>query len=307
MPPLENSALIIGSDGFLGKSLDRILGKMGWELFHVPRAAGDLSDWRTVEAAFKGVPPVSRIFHVVTRQRTGAVQFGIQGEMLAINARVHLNILEAWRQYQSEAKLISTGSSCAYPESNRPLAETAYQTGPLHPSVTGYGLAKQVLATGAQTYAEQYGMLHLHCILATMFGPGDHHAPDRAHFVGGMLDRAVRERESGAEKFTVWGDPGTVREVLFVDDQIDAILSADLAFENRILNCAANSPITVGEVASSILQAIDWQAEIYSPPDSFHGAGYKVLDSGEFLSATNWKPKIGLMDGLRQVYEIEYA
>ncbi|MGD0635737.1 MAG: NAD-dependent epimerase/dehydratase family protein [Beijerinckiaceae bacterium] len=298
--------LVVGADGFLGKNFIRVLGERGRIAAGIGRAAGDLSDWAICEQAFKAAPKVERIFHVVTRQRTGAVQYGIQGEMLAINARIHLNVLEAWRLYQPQAKLISTGSSCVYPERDTPLGENAYQTGPLHPSVKGYGLAKQVLGIGAQVYAEQYGLRQLHCILATVFGPGDHKAPDRSHFLGAMLDRAVQEMRAGQTRFTVWGDPNTVRELLYVDDQIDAILAADGAFENDLLNCAAATPVTVGEAARAITRAIGWDAEIYSPPESFSGAGYKVLDSSRFLNATGWCPKYDLLGGIRRLYELEY-
>ena len=298
--------LVVGADGFLGKNFIRVLGARGRIVAGIGHAAGDLSDWTLCEQAFKAAPKVERIFHVVTRQRTGAVQYGIQGEMLAINARIHLNVLEAWRLHQPQAKLISTGSSCVYPERDTPLDESAYQTGPLHPSVTGYGLAKQVLGIGARVYAEQYGLRQLHCILATVFGPEDHKEPDRSHFLGAMLDRAVREMRAGQTRFTVWGDPNTVRELLYVDDQIDAILAADGAFENELLNCAAAAPVTVGEAARAITQAIEWDAEIYSPPESFSGAGYKVLDSSRFLNATGWRPKFDLEGGIRQLYELEY-
>jgi GDP-L-fucose synthase len=298
--------LVVGADGFLGKNFLRVLADRGRATAGIGRADGDLSDWAVCEHAFKAAPKVERIFHVVTRQRTGAVQYGIQGEMLAINARVHLNVLEAWRLYQPQAKLISTGSSCVYPERDTPLGEDAYQTGPMHPSVTGYGLAKQVLGIGAQVYAKQYGLRQLHCILATVFGPGDHKEPDRSHFLGAMLDRAVREMRNGQTRFTVWGDPNTVRELLYVDDQIDAILAAEALFENDMLNCAAAAPVTVGEAAHAITEAIGWNAEIYSPPESFSGAGYKVLDSSRFLNATGWHPKYDLLTGIRKLYELEY-
>ena len=111
---------------------------------------------------------------------------------------------------------------------------------------------------------------------------------------------------AGQSRFTVWGDPNTVRELLYVDDQIDAILAADAAFENELLNCAAAMPVTVGEAARAITQAIGWDAEIYSPPESFSGAGYKVLDSSRFLNATGWRPKYDLIGGIRKLYDLEY-
>lgn len=305
--PDQADDLIIGIDGFLGKNLKAYLDGRGRRVAGVGRQDGDLSDWSNVERLLRAAPKVERIFHVVTRQRTGASQYGLQGELLAINARVHLNVLEAWRLHQPQAKLVSTGSSCAYPESDSPLPETAYQTGALHPSVKGYGLAKQVLAVGAQSYAAQYGLKHLHCILATLYGPFDHHEPDRSHFIGALLHRAVAEKRAGKREFTVWGNLETVREVLYVDDQIDAILAADAAFANEILNCAANTPITVGQAAAAVCEAIGWDAAIASPPDSFQGAGYKMLDSSRFLNRTGWRPHYGVVEGLRRLYEIEYC
>jgi GDP-L-fucose synthase len=303
----DGNDLVVGADGFLGRNLEAYLTAQGRRVARIGRTEGDLSDWPTVERLFAAAPKVERIFHVVTRQRTGSVQYGIQGELLAINARIHLNVLEAWRLHQPQAKLVSTGSSCAYPESDAPLPEDAYQTGRLHPSVKGYGLAKQVLAVGAQSYAEQYGLRHLHCILATLYGPHDHVADDRSHFLGAMMHRAVAEMRAGGTTFSVWGDPGAVREALYVEDQIEAILAADAVFENEILNCAANAPVTVGGAASAILEALDWRATIVSPENSFKGTSYKVLDSSRFLERTGWRPRFSLVDGYRRLYELEYA
>lgn len=303
----DGDDLVVGADGFLGRNLEIYLTAQGRRVARIGRREGDLSDWPTAERLFAAAPRVERIFHVVTRQRTGAAQYGLQGELLAVNARIHLNILEAWRRHQPQARLISTGSSCAYPESDAPLTESAYQTGPLHPSVTGYGLAKQVLAIGAQSYATQYGLRHLHCILATLYGPYDHVAEDRSHFLGAMMHRAVAEMRAGQTQFSVWGDPGAVREALYVEDQIEAILAADAAFENEILNCAANAPVTVGAAAAAIIEALDWPATVVSPENSFAGTRYKVLDSTRFLQRTGWRPRFGLAEGFRRLYELEYA
>lgn len=301
------SAIIIGSDGFLGRNLARRLTELGgWRLHEVGKAAGDLSQPGVADAALAAAPQSEVIFHVVTRQRTGQIQYELQGELLVTNARIHLNVLEAWRTRQPQAKFVSTGSSCAYPESPAPLAEEMFGTGQTHPSVRGYALAKQVLAMGAQTYAEQYGLRHLHCILATLYGPGDHRAPDRSHFVGAMLERAAADKLAQRTQFTVWGDPSAVREVLYVDDQIDAILAAEAAFENRILNCTGMLPVTVAEVAHVILDALDWHAEITTAPGSFSGAAFKLLDSTPFLRATGWRPGISLFNGLNRLIALEY-
>ena len=294
-------SLIVGADGFLGRNLCAWFDRHGVGYLAIDRADGDLRDRDTVLRLLAKQPKVDRIFQLATFQRTGQRQYEIPAELFDVNLRIDLNLLEAWARHQPQAKLISAGSSCAYPEQSEPIPETRFQTGPLHDSVRAYGLAKQAMAVGSEVYAAQYGLQWLHCVLATMYGPFDHIEEDRSHFVGGMLARAIREQRAGSRTFTVWGSPGTVRECLYVEDQIAALLAADAAFDNTIVNCAANSPVTIGEVAAAILRVLDWDAEIDYPPDSFRGTPAKVLDSSRFVAATGWRPRIGLDEGLRRL------
>ena len=291
-------ATVLGADGFLGGHMVRILRDRGAVVHAVGRDAGDFTDPEVVNRTLQGAPEADRIFHLVTRQRTGAVQYGIQGELLATNARIHLNVLEAWRRFQPQAKLVSSGSSCAFPERDEPIVEADFQAGPMHESVRGYGLAKQLLAVGSETYGAQYGLKWLHLILATVYGPGDHHEPDRSHFMTGMIHRAIAEKRAGASEFTVWGQPDTTRDLLYVDDQIDAMLAADEVFENTILNCRANAPVTIHECAEAILQALEWQVPIVYPAGTFQGASRKTIDAARFLTGTNWRQRFRPSYGL---------
>jgi GDP-L-fucose synthase len=294
-------SLIVGGDGFLGRNLQAYFKVRELPFLALRRDAGDLRDRATVLRLFEELPPIARILHVATFQRTGHRQYEIPADLLDTNMRIHLNVLEAWARHHPQAKLVSTGSSCAYPEHSEPIPERMFQAGPPHDSVRAYGLAKQALAVGCEVYGTQYGLKWLHCILATMFGPFDHLEPDRSHFIGGMAARAIREQQEGRSSFTVWGSPDTIRECLYVDDQIEAVLAADARFENTILNCGANTPVSIGEVAQAILRALDWEAEIVYPEDTFRGTPMKVLDSRRFLDATGWGPRIGLEEGLRRL------
>ncbi len=162
----------------------------------------------------------------------------------------------------------------------------------------GYALAKEVLIVGSETYASQYGLKWLHCVLATVYGPGAHTEPDRSHFMAALIARAAAGRRAGDTAFEVWGSLDTVRDLLFVDDQIAAIIAADAAFENRLLNCTSNQPVTIGACVQAILRVLDWSPDIVRPPGSFQGAGYKSLDSSVFLDATGWEPRVGLEDAV---------
>ena len=296
---LSEVSLILGADGFVGRNLTKWMDVRGYPYVTVGRSAGDLSLPGVAEAAFRAAPSCARVFHLVTRQRTGAVQLGMQGELMAINARLHLNVLDAWRLHQPQAKLIAPGSSCTYPEWDEPTPETLFGASGAHPSVMGYACAKAVLATGLQAYGQQYGLKWLNAIFATLYGPHDHTAPDRSHFMGALISRALAEKAQGAQSFTVWGSPDVVREVLYVDDQIEALVAADQFFENRVLNIAANLPVTIGEAAHTVVRTLGWEVPLEHPQGSFAGARFKMLDSSVFLGETGWKPRITLGEGIR--------
>jgi GDP-L-fucose synthase len=307
MPWADSPVIVLGADGFIGAHLVRRCRAAGWTVHAIGRAAGDFTDPAVVEAALSSAPKAGRILHAITKQRTGAVQYGIQGELLRENAQIHLNVLEAWRRHQPQAKLISLGSSCTYPEAAHPMPEEEFGTGVPHPSVRGYALAKQILALGSATYGQQYGLHWLHVVMATVYGPGAHYEDGRAHFMSAMIARAVRSMRSGGSEFEVWGNPDTVRDLLHVDDQIDALLAADAAFTDRILNITPNMPVTIGSCARAILSVLRWDARITHPPGSFQGAAYKSLDSTRFLEATGWRPRISLTEGIAQVVQADFS
>jgi GDP-L-fucose synthase len=136
-----------------------------------------------------------------------------------------------------------------------------------------------------------------------MYGPYDHLEPDRAHFIGGIMARAIREQRAGSRFLSVWGRPDAVRECLHVDDQIDAVFAAEAVFENTVVNCAANSPATIDAVAHTIARTLEWNVPIAYPGGTFQGVDKKVLDSSRFLAATSWRPRITLEDGLCKLAE----
>ena len=130
--------------------------------------------------------------------------------------------------------------------------------------------------------------------------------PTAAIFSGRCLIAPFKKKGKERRNFPCGANSNAVREALYVDDQISAILAANEQFENQIVNCAANAPITIGEAARAICDVLDWRAPIVSPANSFQGTQYKVLDSSLFLQRTGWRPSYSLVEGLRRLYAIEY-
>jgi len=69
MPGPERD-IVIGADGFLGRTLVPRLRAEGREVVGIGRTAGDLSDWANVERALRAAPPAGRPRGPAGRGRT---------------------------------------------------------------------------------------------------------------------------------------------------------------------------------------------------------------------------------------------
>src|SRR5205823_10300491 len=88
MPVGDDLSLIVGGDGFLGRNLQTYFKAHGLPCVALRRDTGDLRDRATVLRPFKELPPVGRILHVATFQRTGQRQYEIPADPLDSNMRI---------------------------------------------------------------------------------------------------------------------------------------------------------------------------------------------------------------------------
>src|SRR5262249_42655401 len=119
-----------------------------------------------------------------------------------------------------------------------------------------------------------------------------------AHFLIQALQNA---------SITIYGDGLQVRDVLFVEDLVDAFL---LAHEN--INSLAGQAFNIGGGPAntvSLLELIDLIASLRGRPpevkfDSWRSADqrYYVSDVRKFSTATGWSPQVGVREGVTRLH-----
>ena len=115
MLSFADPALILGADGFL-EAMSSATSRNAAGPVPPSRAPLAISPIRRWWRRCSARRLASGAFPLRHRQRTGPVHFDMQADLLSVNARIDLNALYASRRFQPQAKLISTGSSCAFPE-----------------------------------------------------------------------------------------------------------------------------------------------------------------------------------------------
>jgi CDP-paratose 2-epimerase len=330
------TTLITGGAGFIGSNLAHRLLAMGrrvrvldnlsrpgveqnlqWlrqqhgALLEFVRA--DIRDAAAVDQAMAGV---QQVFHFAAQV---AVTTSLEDprEDFAINALGTLNVLEAARARPVPPAILMTSTNKVYGGlEDLQLSVQGQRYLPVDAQVTArgigesrpldfhspYGCSKGTADQYVLDYARSYGMTTLVFRMSCIYGPRQFGTEDQG-WVAHFILRALR-----GERITLYGDGMQVRDVLFVDDLVDAFL---LGEQNaaRLKGCAFNMGGGPRNTISlqDLLDRIE-QLHGQRPPVSFDAwrtgdQRYYVSDTGAFQRETGWAPKVAADEGIGRLFD----
>lgn len=326
--------LITGGAGFLGSNLahrllstgERVvlfdnLSHSGSELnllwlrqihesgFHFVR--GDIRDRQQLREPIAGA---SAIFHLAAQTSPSCAAVDPRRDF-EINAGGTLNVLEEGWRLPKSPKVIFASSSRVYGTLDHlALGESATRYEPLDwaasevgigedqgPKPAGMLACSKAAAEGyTLQFARGYGMQATSLRLGTVYGP--HQFGDDGCWVTHFVRSALEE-----QRVEIYGNGKQVRDILFVDDAVDALVTA-----RDQVDRLAGRAFNVGGGPKASVSLLELIAEIRT----LHGHGphavyrdprpadprYFVSDISAFRSATGWEPKISVRQGLRELY-----
>jgi CDP-paratose 2-epimerase len=234
-----------------------------------------------------------------------------------INARGTLNLLEAVRARPVPPTLVFTSTNkvygglartavvkrgARYAASDEQLETNGISEQQTLDFCSPYGCSKgaadQYVLDYAHTYKLPCAVFRMSCI----YGPRQFGNEDQgwlAHFIIQTL---------AGRPITIYGDGLQVRDVLFVDDLVDALL---LAHEN--MRRIAGEAFNIGggpENTVSLLELLDLIRELNAgecairfEPWRAADQRYYVSDTSKFRSVTGWKPHVKVSEGVRRLYQ----
>jgi CDP-paratose 2-epimerase len=275
----------------------------------------DQADIRDADAVKDAVRQCSQVFHFAAQV---AVTASLNDPIFdfEVNARGTLNLLEALRSLEAPPPLIFTSSNKVYGEMNDveiKLGKSRYE--PAHPQIrkygfsetrplqfhSPYGCSKGAAGQYVLDYARTFGLpavvFHMSCI----YGPHQFGNEDQgwiAHFLIRVLEAA---------EITLYGDGRQVRDVLFVEDLVDAFL---LALQN--ISSLSGQSFNIGggpDNTISLLELLDTITKISGVKPSVRfedwrsaDQRYYVSDTRRFSDATGWRPKVHVEDGVSKLF-----
>jgi CDP-paratose 2-epimerase len=328
-------ALVTGGAGFVGTNLAHRLASDGHRVRvldnlsrpgvernlrwlreqHPERVEVQIADVRDPLAVQQAVAGADQVFHFAAQVAVTTSLDDPRADF-EVNAGGTFALLEALRRADEPPPLVFTSTNKVYgtlPDVR--LERDGDRWEPAEPGLrahgldeslpldfcTPYGCSKGAADQYVLDHAKSYGLPAAVFRMSCIYGPHQHGTEDQG-WVAHFLLRAL-----AGETITIYGDGAQVRDVLWVEDLVDAFLRvrdgmatlAGLAF-----NVGGGS-----ENAVSLLEVIDLIADVHGrrprvelAPSRPGDQRYYVADTRRLEAATGWQQRVGVAEGIDELY-----
>jgi nucleoside-diphosphate-sugar epimerase len=306
------SVLVTGGYGFIGSNLVHALVGLGARVTVVdnldPGAGGnrfnlagveervelccrDIRDLDTMRDAVRGR---DFVFHLAGRN---SHLDSLDGpfEDLDINGRGTLTVLEAVRREAPQARIVHAGTRSEY---GAIQASPVDETHPLLP--TEANSAHKALSTLYQlAYHHAHGLQTVSLRLPNCYGPRMYTTDHRLGVMNWFLHQAVE-----GQTIRLYGDGTQQRDLLYVDDAVNAFLAAAMAPDapGHALNVGSGRGTSLREVADALVPLGAAGVEVVPFPEDA-----KRIEIGDYVADTTlterllgWRAEVDLTDGLQR-------
>jgi CDP-paratose 2-epimerase len=273
---------------------------------------GDVRDSAAVRRAVAGS---DRVFHLAAQV---AVTTSLDDPIadFEVNAAGTLTVLEELRRLDEPPFLLFTSTNKVYgslpdlpleldgggwlPTDAKLRLAGLSEARPLD-FCTPYGCSKGAADQYVLDYAKSFGLPSVVFRMSCIYGPHQNGNEDQgwvAHFAIRALER---------KPITIYGDGAQVRDILYVEDLVAAML---LAHERAGRVCGQAFNMGGGpQNAVSLLEVLERIAELEGPaPRVLHAEErrgdqrYYVADTSRFEQATGWRPLVDADEGIERIH-----
>ncbi len=292
--------LVTGASGFLGRHLCSKLKQQGHQLFEANSKNCDLTKAASL-AQFVSCK-VDRIYHLASWTQAGDFCLYHPGEQWLINQKINTHVLDWWAAHQPQAKIVCMGTSCAY-DPGLPLEEENYFKGTPIESLFTYAMGKRMLLTGLIALHKQYGLNYLYLVPSTLYGPNYHEDGRQMHFIFDLVRKILRGARD-REPVSLWGDGHQMRELIHVEDFLEATFKLVEAHSNTWINIGAGEGFSIRHFAKQICEVVGYSADqINYDTTKFVGAKSKVLNTTKLKRLLPSFSVRSLKQGLEEVVD----
>ncbi len=299
----KDKIFVAGHRGMVGSAIVRKLQQEGFENLVLRTSAElDLRSQDSVDVFFKEYKP-DYVFLAAAKVGGIVANNTYRADFLYDNLMIQNNVIHSSYKH-SVTKLLFLGSSCIYPKfAEQPIKEEYLLTGTLEQTNEPYAIAKIAGLKLCEAYRSQYGSNFISAMPTNLYGPNDNYDLQNSHVLPALLRKMIVAKRTQQTAVEIWGSGTPRREFLHVDDLADACFFLMQEYDGtEWMNIGVGEDVSIKELAELIKDIVGYEGELQFNTSKPDGTPRKLLDVSK-LQNRGWKAKIGLREGIQNVYE----
>jgi len=309
----ESKVLVTGAAGFLGTNIVKRLVAEGSQVrgtLHNRKPQFEHANLEYVNADLTQMADCQRVVEgmdyvfMCAANTSGAAVMATQ-PLAHVTPNVVMNAQMLEASYQAKIKkFLFLSSSAAYPPSgDRPVSEDEMFEGDPYEAYYSVGWMKRYAEVLCRIYSEKITDPMKTVVIrpSNVYGPYDKFDFDRSHVTAALI-RKVVERQDPLE---VWGTGEDVRDLIFVDDFIDAVMLSMAKIDTfNPVNVGLGEGWRVCDVLETLLDVDGFSnANVVVNPTKPSMIPIRLVDVEKAKSLLRFTAKVPLSDGLRQTIQ----
>jgi GDP-L-fucose synthase len=221
------------------------------------------------------------------------------------NTLMTLNLLSSASQIQSVEKVISTISSCAYPDINEDIREESIFKGPPNKSIFYFGMQKRNAIIYSMALNKQFPNIKFLCpIINNMYGPYDSFDMDKTKVVMATIKRVVDAKQNNLSEITFLGTGKPTRQFTYVEDAALSILKLiESNTDELLINITTDEETSIAQLVYKVCEIVGYNGKIVWDTTKTDGQMRKSMNSDKAKRVLGFEAKTSLEDGLKKTID----
>jgi UDP-glucose 4-epimerase len=300
----HSNVLVLGANGFIGRNLtDALVGKVrslhGYgrsddsHSFIPSELTWHKGDFLDSSGLGQALERADVVIHLISSSTPGNSNLDRVGDVES-NLVPTLKLLDMCVSAEVKKVIFLSSGGSIYGDCSEVPTPESSGTNP----ITSYGVNKLAIEKFFEIYRLQYGLDYTIIRASNPYGPFQT-AKNNQGIIGAILKACV-----AGNSFEVWGDGTVVRDFIFVDDLVEAIIKAiSHRSETRLFNVGSG-------IGTSLLEAFEICKQVsksditlnFNKPRSVD-VKVSVLDRSLASLELGWQPSTSLEAGIKKTFE----